>query len=438
MEKISVVESPNKISTYFDILRENDLEFAITDFRLRKMELMEDYVFNKTSLKNGKIVLEDVIMDKQTNAAKKEAKKNNNVTKTQALKDRIDKFIEMLKNFFKDVWARFMGKVDELLDRDKEWIAENQVRFDGITDNFWNACSITCYPYFGKGFDIFSKSIFTNGSGFQNINNDAVKSRIDEGFESDEAMRQYVCRNIHKIDVENFAEGAKTWFRGADKLRVYQKTDAHNMAVNFIDYCKNYKNTAVNIKKDLNDIEKMGEDLKKLYSQRGTTEAMISAYDDRLYSILENCYLWELPKFTELSLESADGVELSVISEEVTTNEAGENNNGEVKSDDKTVTDTSAETPGPTSKIFNNRMKYIAIAKIMSAARMTVAEECYKAGMRTLRAILNEASKRNEISTEKSVKTSQAKTAQDQAKQNAKSGEKLTSISDSQGRNANT
>ena len=82
-------------------------------------------------------------------------------------------------------------------------------------------------------------------------------------------------------------------------------------------------------------------------------------------------------------------------------------------------------------------MKYIAIAKIMSAARMTVAEECYKAGMRTLRAILNEASKRNEISTEKSVKTSQAKTAQDQAKQNAKSGEKLTSISDSQGRKSN-
>ena len=58
--------------------------------------------------------------------------------------------------------------------------------------------------------------------------------------------------------------------------------------------------------------------------------------------------------------------------------------------------------------------------------------------MRTLRAILNEASKRNEISTEKSVKTSQTKTAQDQAKQNAKSGEKLTSISDSQGRKANT
>ena len=42
---------------------------------------MEDYVFNKSSLKNGKIVLEDVIMDKQTNAAKKMNMKNPDLNK---------------------------------------------------------------------------------------------------------------------------------------------------------------------------------------------------------------------------------------------------------------------------------------------------------------------------------------------------------------------
>ena len=51
--------------------------------------------------------------------------------------------------------------------------------------------------------------------------------------------------------------------------------------------------------------------------------------------------------------------------------------------------------------------------------------------MRTLRAILNEASKRNEISNEKSVKTSQTKTAQDDAKKKAEDAEKYTGVNGS-------
>lgn len=419
---INEVSMENQTNDYTNLLEATEVDYAMIELRYNQWMCIEDYLFHKAAKAEGKVLLEDVTVNPRNEADKEASKKN--VPKGQAFMAKIKEMIQTFVNFMKSVIYKFMDKVQELLKLNTGWFEKNAYKIDGISSDFWNDCNIDCYPYiYGakNNTDIFAKNIFSNGSKFQSYQNSTVTKRIDEGFENDAQMREYVASEIHKLDNESFVNGAKIFYRGDKVVRNFTGSQAKELCKAFVSYIKEYKSTAKNIQNGANEATKYVAELERKYNPDGTLkEGFIAADNILLYSILEDMQI-QYGELKDLSLEDASGMEYIIMEAEVAADKKP--SNGSVNMDPKgsnekeAVTNKGASNTG--SQTLSRRMKYWRLVADMNTARMTIAEECYNCAIRTLKAVIRNAENRGQIQFRDNDIPEEQKKAQAEAKKDA-------------------
>ena len=168
MSMIIGSHADNYNSTYFSELGQIELENAFIELN----GFMTDLV---VELEARKIVTEDVTV--------RDVNKGDN-KKTTNLKDRIKRVIGNLLKYIKNIIAFFVNKVDDLMNNNDEWLDKNTWKIDGISQDFWNQCDITIYPYDFKnqygGSNVFSENVYAQA--IEPITNTEVNKKILAGF----------------------------------------------------------------------------------------------------------------------------------------------------------------------------------------------------------------------------------------------------------------
>ena len=397
------------------------LDLYLLESQYEQMELLKDAIVHMKAQKTGEIALEADLTNVSVNKPAANNTENGALTKKQAFFNRLKDTVERLGNFCKDVAQKFINTANDLLKNYQGWIDKEMIKLPGIVDNFWNDCTISCHPYIynvsGHTLDVFNKSII-EVCHFKNIGESMVAKKIAGGFDSPELLHKYLSDTLYKIKSKkentSFATATKEFYRGGE-VRKYTGRDAKILCNTFAKYITGYKSTANIIAKDLAKAKKALEDIKKDYNEDGTLKNpekynlatenafMISADDDRLYSVLEGRYLYENPDFDNVKLLNKDGKEMIII-EAVTVDKANGVANKSTSAGVKVEPqngNADAVKPRGTHNVGSQTvakfMQYWKIVVEIQTARMTIAEECFKAGIRTLRGVISAAERRGEI-----------------------------------------
>ena len=406
---------------YTGALAETELRIYMFESSCDFLLMVKDLYVMEVARQTGQITLEaDLTNVSVTNKNKTSDSAPGTLTKKQAFFNRLKGTIDRLSNFCKDVAERFMNATNDLLKNYNGWIEKEMIKLPGIQDSFWNDCTISCHPYIynvsGHTLDTFNKSI-VEVCQFKNIGESMVARKIAAGFDSKEALDQYLSPKLAKImkTKENmgYTGAAKEFYRGGE-VRKYTGRDAKNLCTLFSKYITNYKTTATIIAKDLAKAKKAMEDIKKDYNEDGTLknpekynlaqEEFILSDDPRLYSVLEGKYLYDIPLFNNVKLVDENGNEIPIIEAVTVDKQNGKANttqSSNVQVQPQNGNQDAVKPKGANNVGSQTVSKFMAYWKTVveiQTARMTIAEECFKAGIRTLRSVISSADRRGEIS----------------------------------------
>lgn len=408
---------------YANLMENFELSLALENLYFMEMRCVEEFVILNNSIKNGVFVLEDVTVNNERKDAQRQeerAKMGTGAKVWDTIKEMISKFV----NFIKDIINKFKDKAQELFNGNSNWVEQNKNKLNAITDTYWNDCAITLYPYFDHGVTIFQNSIITTQSlGFINFSNKATIEKAIEAAQGNDEKQiiQALCPKVAKVvgDGGSFAEGCKTIFRGGvTEVKKYEGSAAKQVCANLMAYATAYTTTSKEISKECSTLTKQLEDMENLVKQGNYEKlkemAMIPFNDVRLYSILEENYLYNVPEFDNVRLESFDGVELTVVGEAEAAAPADNKpaSNGGVSTpsanDGGNANGNTNNTQGqqdPKSegaeKYARAKVKVFKYAVQAETARMTIAEEAYLASIRTLKQVLTTAQRRGDVNMQK-------------------------------------
>ena len=409
MQMIIGSHADNYNSTYFSELGQIELENSFIELN----GFMTDLV---VELEARKIVTEDVTV--------RDVNKGDN-KKTTNLKDRIKRVIGNLLKYIKNIIAFFVNKVDDLMNNNDEWLDKNTWKIDGISQDFWNQCDITIYPYDFKnqygGSNVFSENVYAQA--IEPITNTEVNKKILAGFDSKEEMYKTVSPKIYKLNPEDFTAAAKQYYRGGKALIAATGSEAKNLCAHGAKYCNNYKALSNKIKSDLNkyrgDVERFERESDKAATQGGAIEGFLFRNDYEFYSVIED----RMIRYDDLeAVQEADATSVvpgKKLSQSATRSgttvdavkNAGKTNGGVTMDTDRDGSDNSDRSESQpsesntTSQSFTRLLEYYRTVLTIQTARMTIAEEAYNGYMRTLKTVVRTAENRKEISVKRAQDT---------------------------------
>ena len=394
----------NYNSTYLTEYGQMELENAFIDLN----NFMTDLV---AELEIRNIVTEDVTVRDI----------NKGTKKATNLKDRIKRIIGNIIKFIKKIINLFLDKVEDLMSNNDAWITENEHKLTAITNDFWNACEITSYPYNFDNSQWGGSNKFTEDVYAQVVEvntNSKVSKLLNSGWESDDDFYNVVAKTIHKINAEDFTAGCKTYYRGSTSLEAYNGTAAKRFCYHAIKYAKSYKNLANKLTSDLNKYKGMVEtwerNSNKLVQQNGAVESfkfIMDIFDEPgFYSVIEE----RMVPYADLEVvQEIDATSLVPDTKLGQSATRSKTNVDAVKNAGKSGTVTMDEKPNgepntknepsnpsksnTNSKLFTNHSKYFNTVLQAYTARMTIAEEAYHSYMRTVKTIVRTAQNRDEI-----------------------------------------
>ena len=178
----------------------------------------------------------------------------------------------------------------------------------------------------------------------------------------------------------------------------------------------NYKSVYTEISKDAKEIIKILEGFEKAikdgnYKALQESDCFISSTDMRLYSVLENDYLYNVSKFDDIALESADGTEMMIVTEDESAGNAQAQQQDQAKDTNGSAAVTNNDTVnGQTTdqNAVNYARTKVKVYRLLSdalTARMTIAEEAYLAAIRTLKTVVRTAQRRGDVNMNSIAKT---------------------------------
>ena len=404
MQMIIGSHADNYNNTYFSELGQIELENAFIELN----GFMTDLV---VELEARKIVTEDVTV--------RDVNKGDN-KKTTNLKDRIKRVIGNLLKYIKNIIAFFVNKVDDLMNNNDEWLDKNTWKIDGISQDFWNQCDITIYPYDFKnqygGSNVFSENVYAQA--IEPITNTEVNKKILAGFDSKEEMYETVSPKIYKLNPEDFTAAAKQYYRGGKALIAATGSEAKNLCAHGAKYCNNYKALSNKIKSDLNkyrgDVERFERESDKAATQGGAIEGFLFRNDYEFYSVIEDRMVRydDLEAVQELMDARHDrAMTKSGLSDTEKATAKGKTNGGVTMDTDRDGSDNSDRSESQpsesntTSQSFTRLLEYYRTVLTIQTARMTIAEEAYNGYMRTLKTVVRTAENRKEISVKRAQDT---------------------------------
>ena len=377
MELINGGHFKNYNDSYFFLLSENLMEQALFDLNMFITDI---------TLESG-IVTEEVSV--------RDLNKGDN-KKTTTLIERIKKLIANLIKFVKNIIMAFINKVDDLIRSNDDWLDKNTWKINGISDDFWNACDITIYPYDFKnkyaGNNVFTEDIYAQA--IKSIDSSEVEREVNTGFESDGAMYEYLAPKIYKINPDDFTMACKTFYRGSNTLGSFTGSEAEKVCVRGARFLDTYKDLSNKIKSDLNKFRGKVERF-----ERESLQAAKANVNESFYSDFEDM---------EIAEELLDGrIQRAKDASGVTAQQQKKSNGGLTMDTDRNGErndDESESQPTKTSSTqqkFNRQLKYWRTVLTIQTARMTIAEEAYNAYLRTIKTVVRTAESRKMITSAK-------------------------------------
>lgn len=414
MKKIIMTE-PVLVEEYFNSLQAFKLRNAADYLLMEEEALKEDLIFNQEMLEKGYITLEANEGEPQPNSegegqeksavdkAREKAEKKKKNKKGKGVGNRIGRFIQSILDWISNLFTNYEKNTKKSIKKNSKWVSKNLDKIKNVDDKFWSEYYIDFEPYYGtnviKVEDRFKKSIYTelgltpisaDGSGKTQI--------IDNGFDDKKELLRWASPKLFGYNKEepNLVEATKAYYRGRYAVKEgnvrYRGDSFKKVILAMADYVKQYGNVSKEIGKEL---ETMKTICNKIAEKAGSTEGAkqislnsayrIDKFDPLLYSIIEEDYLWNIPRYKKI-------VENSHIIFEETEVVDNKENTG-VKSDEKSKKEneeqkTQKDDP---DKAFKNRLEYVKIIISVMTARMTVAEECYNKSFNCLNKVLNMA-----------------------------------------------
>lgn len=433
MKKIIMTE-PVLVEEYFNSLQAFKLRNAADYLLMEEEALKEDLIFNQEMIEKGYIALEadgeatpaegeaksakDKAAEKAARKAEKAARKAENQEKKNKKKEkgignRIGRFIQSIIDWISNLFGNYEKNTKESIKKKAKWVKENLDKIKNIDDKFWDEYFIDFEPYYGtKANPIqekFKNSIYSELT-LKKVNADGTgdTKRIDEGFEDDKKMLEWASvATLYKFnkDEPSAVEAAKAYYRGRYTVKEgnvrYTGTSFKTVMLSMAEFVKEYGKIAVAISTELKNMERVCDDIAKKAEgpkQIKASESFydIDKYDSLLYSIIEEDYLWNIPRYKKI-VENSHIILEDAVGTPVKTEEGGSggtpkaNPDGDKNNNEEEQREEQKTQEKDQSKAFTNRMKYVKLIISIMTARMTVAEECYNKSFNCLRKVLTMA-----------------------------------------------
>ncbi len=350
---------------------------------------------------------------------------NNSVVKRgwEVVKNTISK----IANFITNAVNKFINKAKDLFNSIKNEFKSNKEAIQNVNQDFWSNCTITFYPYFDKGITRFQNSIFSNqGIGFINLDNKtSVNNLLDmmASGSNDIDIIKKISNTVAKNFNENtsFSEACKITYRNSKETKKYSGAEAKTLCDNINIFLENYdsisnsiKSESEKIKKDLDNINRMINNGQ--YDKVIEELNVVFSEDERLFSLLENKYIYNLASMENLNIINTQGSEILILTEKRNGwKNTGWGNRGRSKETTKassgsvdignSVNNTNNNTQNQTNSSNNqnvnqtrakNKLKLYSYAIEAITARMTISEEIFNDSVKIINTIINQSTKNSQ------------------------------------------
>lgn len=434
MKKIIMTE-PVLVEEYFNSLQAFKLRNAADYLLMEEEALKEDLIFNQEMIEKGYIALEadgeggdntgsgdttSSSSDQEDSAAEKARKKADKARrkaekqkeknkKEKGVGNRIGRFIQKILDWISNLFGNYEKNTKKSIKKNEKWVKENLDKIKNVDDKFWSEYYIDFEPYYGTDIikiqDKFKNNIYTelnlkavnaDGSGFT--------AKVDNGFDEKKDLLKEASETLFNYNKEepNFVEAAKAYYRGRYSVKEgnvrYRGDSFKKVILAMADYVKQYGNVAKEIGKELKMMDNI---CKKIAEKAQSTEGAkqinlnsaygIDKFDQLLYSIIEEDYLWNIPRYKKIVENSHIILEETKVvdNKEKTSSGVHQEEDSKEKEKEKIPEQTTSEKDKV--KAFTNRLEYVKIILSVMTARMTIAEECYNKSFNCLNKVLNMA-----------------------------------------------
>lgn len=400
------VSTENYNPQYMNAYYECECEVACSLLELEQMACIEDFLYHEKCHNSGTVMLEDVQVKNDNISTEKPAN-----TKLGRLKQGAVNIYRKIVAFIKKIINAFINKAQDLIQSNEEWVNKNIAKVKGITDNFWNDCTISILPYFFRN-DTLAKTL---GKPISQLCSDAVLKTNEVLQGTDVDLLNKISPDVAKFDTEkkgNAADAAKAYFRQSQNQESFTGTHAKDVCLRMAEYVQNYQALTAQLKKDADHVAKIISDAEKIANQQQpVTASYIPATHPALYSPLENAFLGSEGSDCNYPVVTESGEYIMVIEAEQPANNNNNNNNQENKPNGsvEVKTDNNQAQNDQNKAVGQAAAKRHRVASAIIAAKLTIAEEAYNVSMKTLKSVVRSAENRNNISnTQMSSSTNQA------------------------------
>lgn len=291
--------------------------------------------------------------------------------------DKVKSAIMKIMEGLKKLWTKFVEAMDTLIKKDKAYLDKYKqiiLKKTPIEANY------TMYKY-----DLGVKALLNSPIPVFNYNT------MKDSLESEEAFIAKSFPKYKPSENESFTDKVKASLRGSSEQveipsRQLNMTDMFN-------YCYTYDKIKDLIKKDLAYVEKAGQDAinmvdKMAREDKIATESYNLFEDNKYYSLMYEAYIYEEEKTENKDNKPGtekvgNGMQREVKGGDGTTpggtkpSQAYKGVNG-----DKENSKMKEEDVDGSAKAVNDRIKvYLKVCSNFIAAKLTIAEEIYKAYM---------------------------------------------------------
>lgn len=327
--------------------------------------------------------------------------------KKGTIRSGLEKFIQVIK----DIFNKFLNKVQELFRNDEKWLSNNKQE---LLNKNYDKLSLKVVPFKQ---DVDSNKLVitirnTETKLLGNSNVDYSKYKEREKILSD-------FFSMFLDETGDFVDGCKNYFRvgnakGPVNYREFSGPTLRTKVAEMIAYCQNYKTATVSkIEKEKNEIVKLMEkiaDVEMDNAKEDNNKSSAEVVAKEAFVLLENCMLSDLyPQYNDILLEAKKNKKNKVkpVKPQTSSTQTNDSNssvqnnqqkddkpkpssveveNKEKETDDNKEKDEKEKNPykGMSNEKLAIARTLLGISQTVLAARLTVAEEKYKAYMTAL------------------------------------------------------
>lgn len=312
-------------------------------------------------------------------------------SKKGSIRSGLERFIEVIK----DIFNKFLNKVQELFRNDEKWLMQNK---QALLNKNYDKLSLKVVP-FKQDVDS-NKLVITLRNAETKLlsNNNVDYSKYKE--------REKVLSDFFSMFLDetgDFVDGCKNYFRvgnakGPVNYREFSGPTLRTKVAEMIAYCQNYKTTTVSkIEKEKNEIVKLMEKIADVEmdnaNEANNSKSSAEVVAKEAFVLLENCMLSDLfPQYNDILMEADKNAQQTNIDNKQKDDKPKassvevENKEKDKETDNNKEKDEKEKNPykGMSNEKLAIARTLLGISQTVLAARLTVAEEKYKAYMTAL------------------------------------------------------